>query len=696
MDDDWAITKTNLYSSIGVTNALSEWLSVTDEEFRNLHGQIKGEVLMRWDGDLDDIPGKAQPELIDRYDNLVEYNGVHPRWKAVTVEEPVPEGAYIGEIKGHVCFKQDYQEESCNRWPELRHPEPFVFFHSSLPIAVDARNEGTELRYVRRSCKPNARLQILVTGGVHYHFCFMATQQIEPGDEVAIAWDTNEATFRQAVAENNSDDMKTWISTALSNLGPCACNKGPSECAMARFDRRGEPVPRVKAPKSKKRKNGQHISPLNTNVVNSRSGSEVRKMEADDDGTDSRSASGSAGGGSASRDITPNTHYSVNGAQPELSEREKKKLAKEEEMFRRQEEERTGKQTKKKRSSGGSHLNTPSITSSKQLGFPANGASLRHADAGTSRQAVQSSGKLVPGRKTKASKSTVKPATKLIKRPKPVYVDVETQCDFDKEDAERMASTPKPRKAFKSLRQRLLERCARNNQAILSSMPPSPVQRKQSETEMDVDITSQDFLPVKTTVGNDIEMVDAASAPGIGTSPTITSIPASALSTKSAESGKQSPPQDLPAAPPEQDSSFSKPLSSPEASNPANMHLQMPPPATNPFAHGTASGTPGSIAQSPASITPGSTFPPSVVAAVTPMKKKLSLSDYTRRKAKREDTDTKTDRESSPASVNSGPIVPPLQPSSSAEARAAEGTAVDEDVKMEEADAENVPPPAVD
>ena len=46
----------------------------------------------------------------------------------------------------------------------------------------------------------------------------------------------------------------------------------------------------------------------------------------------------------------------------------------------------------------------------------------------------------------------------------------------------------------------------------------------------------------------------------------------------------------------------------------------------------------------------------------------------------------KAERESSPASTTSGPVVPPLQPSSSSEAKAAqEGSAIDEDVKMEDA-----------
>jgi hypothetical protein len=719
--DDWAVTSTNLHSSIAVTNALSEWLNSPDDEFRTLHGQSKGEVLMRWDGELDDIPGKAQLDICDQCDRAVQYNGISPTWKTVTVQEPVPNGAYIGELKGHLCFKKDYQEDSSNRWAELRHPEPFVFFHPKLPLVVDARNEGTELRYVRRSCFPNARLQILVTNGVDYHFCFMATQQIEPGEEVAVSWDTAEGLPHLALRSNVSDEdmehLSSWVSTALANCGPCACHMPEGDCMMSRFDRRRvrEEAAVVKNPKSKKRKNGHHISPLNTNAINSRSGSEARKFDPDDDPTDSRSVSGSAGGGSASRDMTPNTHYSTNGVQPELSEREKKKLAKEEEMFRRQEEERSGKQAKKKRSSAGSNLiHTPNANASRQCGYP---AITKYTDHVPLRPPMQSTGKSATGRKSKPHK-VEKPVAKVIRRPKPNYVDAVTQCDLDKEDDDRRAALKRTRRTCKSVRQFLLERCARNNQIVLSSSPPALVLSGppvSSQGAMDVDKVEDDVLPdikhsprgyldrhmsdgakesSEPSPGVDTEMADASSEELRPASPAGT---APSTSGESTDAAKLSSPKEHPLAPPWPSTSTGTadaPASS--SSKSANLHIQMPPPPSNlagppsaPLSAGAASLASPSIAQSPASLGPGSTLPPSVTAAVTPMKKKLSLSDYTRRKARKDDFESKADRESSPASVASGPLVTPLQAPSSLDGKIAEGSADDVDVKMD--DAESVP-----
>ena len=63
----------------------------------------------------------------------------------------------------------------------------------------------------------------------------------------------------------------------------------------------------------------------------------------------------------------------------------------------------------------------------------------------------------------------------------------------------------------------------------------------------------------------------------------------------------------------------------------------------------------------------------------------MSLSDYSqRRKAKdKENVEARTDRESSPASVASGPVVPPLL-SQGSEAAAAGEQAIVEDVGMED------------
>ncbi|KAF2161871.1 hypothetical protein M409DRAFT_69413 [Zasmidium cellare ATCC 36951] len=695
-EDDWVVTYTNLHNSIAITSALSEWLGFSEEEFREHHNQAKGEVLMRWDGDLDEIPGKAQLDILEARDDTIQYNGEHPTWKMLTVKEPIAEGAYIGELKGHVGFKKDYQSDGANRWAQLRHPEPFVFFHPKLPIYIDSRNEGTELRYVRRSCQPNARLQILVTDNVDYHFCFMATTQIDPGVEISVGWDTNdgmpELIAKSRLSGEELDGFSAWVSTALANCGPCACQLHEHDCYFHRFDRRRRGVleeAQQTKPKSKKRK-ANHISPINTNALNSRSGSEARKVDPDDDGTDSRSTSGSAGRGSASRDITPNTHYSTNGTSstlPELSERERKKLAKEEEIFRRQEEERVGKQAKKKRNSAGSSLNTPSATSSKQLGFPPTNS--KYVDAGNSRQSGLPA-KTMSGRKPKTQKVSSRPPSRTIKRVRPIYVEHEVQCDLDAEEAQQRAPTPSSRRPYLTMRQRLIELCARNNStgsdsvsnAATPTIQTAPLLEKMPTANEPASSSSPKPSPQPNT-SDDVDMADAPGEEDKASSPV--DVKDNVVAAQD-DASKSSPAVDL---------SATKSTSPAVESKTGDMHLQMPPPPANPFSQavqplsaGSPTTTTNNVVQSPATLGTPSIFSPSVSAAVapSPAKKKLSLSDYTRRKAKDKDVETSKERDSSPASTNSGPVVPPLRPSSSAEARAAEGgSAIDEDVKMEDA-----------
>lgn len=716
-DNEWRETDANLHDSIAIAGALSTWLSASEEEFLDRHGQVKGDILNRWDGNVDDIPGKAQLNISEAQDDRMRDENNQPvTWKFITVEEPVASGAYIGELKGHLGFKDQYIKDPANRWSLLRHPEPFVFFHPRLPIYIDARILGTELRYVRRSCQPNVKLQILVTGGTSYHFCFMATEQIDPGMEIAVGWDTSDS-IPEFMARGELNHMKpkemgqlpSWVSTVLANCGPCACQLPESECLMARFDRRGEmgyqedDAVSLKAPHQKKRKVGQHISPLNTNF-NSRSGSEVRKGDFDDERSDSRSASGSVGRGSASRDITPNTHYSHNGSlstAPELSERERKKLAKEEEIFRRQEEERMGKSTKKKRNSGGSTLNTPNPSSSRQLGF---GGSSRYADAGTSKQTGLPA---KPGRKPKASnanKTPVKTITRVVKRPKPDYVDSEVQCDMDQVEAERRTQIPRPRKPYVPLLQRLLQRLEPSNgkqavklpglvddkmdvDSVQATKSPSPRLHPGAEAE------AASVTKIEPDLDTEMKDVDAARSTGIAS--TVGTAENMLPSSSSPTISNTTP--DQPSAPPwpsqAAHSAADAPLNASDPSKPSDMHITMPPPPTNPFAQPpsiSSTGTPSlpaTLTISPASLTAPSLFSPSVTAAVTPSPvktKKMSLSDYTKRtKAKDKDDSQKGDRDSSPAAAATMPL----------EGKAGEGSAiVDEagaagDVKMEDVDA---------
>ncbi|KAK4554545.1 SET domain-containing protein 3 [Recurvomyces mirabilis] len=719
-DDDWVYSDANVMEDLDVTNSLSRWLLEPDDKFYGAVGHYKAEVLSRWDRDIDDIP---KPALVvqEHHDPTVrDQDGNFPAWKVLTVQDPVADTGFIGELRGRIGFKEHYRADPSNRWQTLRHPEPFVFFHTKLPLYIDARNEGTDLRFVRRSCTPNSKIQVLITNGTDYHFCFMATKPIEPGDEISIGWDTSDSLFGRAggvesmtsVSQQEMGQLSQWISIILANCGPCACQQSPSHCLLGRLDKRfsvatldGDEAQPAKMPKVKKKKAGHNISPSETHAFNSRSGSEARKVDADDEPTDSRSASGSAGRNSASRDNTPNTHYSASGSlstMPELSERERRKVAKEEEMFRRQEEEQSGKQNKKKRHSAGSTATTPGPSSIKHVNgqtFP-----LKYADAGTSRQAGLPTARSLSGRPPKSG--TQKPSTKtLVKtmaRLAPNYVDSGTQCDIDQEDTYRREAeyAAAPRRKYISLTQRLLKRCATNNvvqKKAASSISPAPksaegnegnaAKSSKSTTPEEVMRPSRGTTAGHGAVAQDIDMSDASPGDMDHAFLPISELkPPLGLPYK--DSLKEPHSFVEPPAPPWQPqehlashdikSELHHNLHKPE------MHVEMPPP-THVFGS-TSNGSNGTFAQSPAGLTPSaSLFPPGVTAAVnpSPARKKMSLSEYRQRKNKDRESESKGDRESSPASVASGPIAPSLLHSSS-EAGVNHSQAIEDDVEMKD------------
>ena len=308
-------------------------------------------------------------------DRSVEYDGKNPTWQCLKVQEHVRKDDIIGEVKGQIGHLEDYSLDPANRFQELQHPEPFVFFHPQLPIYVDCRQEGTELRYARRSCDANMGMKTIITNEREFHFCFTAKRDIPAGSELTVMWYLYPGLFNKGLikegttSDEDVDAKRQWISRALANFGGCACY-GPQHCLLSPFDMRRSPKAIEAAAKQingKRRKNkSKHaISPLNTGQANnSRAGSETLRQQDEDDPSESRSTSGSLRSKPGSRHQTPNGHISnEHNAGSLLSTREKRKIAMAEKSFERLDQDAHGPK-KKKRTSGGSTLSTPTVATS--------------------------------------------------------------------------------------------------------------------------------------------------------------------------------------------------------------------------------------------------------------------------------------------------------------------------------------------
>ena len=532
--------QTNLLNDIQITTNLKAW-SWDIEALREAAPKWSHtEIFQRTEKPISSMqmPDLQKEEREDQ-DTLVD--GQHPKWKWLTVDSSLPKDTPVGEIKGKIGHVKEYTDNPANRWDYLRHPEPFVFFHKHLPIYIDTRSEGTTCRYLRRSCDPNLVMKTFLENDSEYHFCFVASRDIEPEAELTIGWTLDENMRRiledqhngvkEEVGAGQEEYMADWASKVLLEFGGCACNT--SRCSMALYANRAHGS-------SKASKRYLASAPNTGYRINSRDDSEQ---------DDSRSTSESKSG---SRDMTP-TDGQAGDFGMEISAREKRKIAAMEKNFEQLEEKPALK--KKKRNSGGSSINTPSAGTSKQLGHnntftsysqpntPGLSHKPQYADAGTSRrksgsptslQAKSSNATPGPGRPRSSTTSKTKPRPSMPNTPKvpsPLfrsnYVSQGMQTDptEDEDDWSKSSQSPAPAKRpYMSLTKRLLLRSQQERQMLEQRRSASlESSRQQSADHMDVNTGPMGFG--SPHVQEDTEMQDAGSA----SSPKVPPTPSSGL-----------------------------------------------------------------------------------------------------------------------------------------------------------------------
>ena len=445
----FTLVEDNAYASISVSNDLRTWLSDEDALDELYPGLRQVDVFSRWDRPIDTLkdmsPGVTSCK---REDANIVINGSRPVHRWVEANASCPKDSYIGELNGLIGRTEDYYADPNNRWNDLRHPEPFVFFHERLPIYIDCREEGSILRHVGRSCQPNLKLQIIIHG-TDFHFCFISLREIVAGEELTVPWHLRDRELDLVRAVNEGGSLRpedesyisNYFTNVLANLGGCACSQLPDSvtCSLSRFDLRPKPPPPDKDKKTgkprKQKRLPTQISPGSTGrATNSRAGSEaVIQGDNDEEMADSRSLSAKSRSQPSSRDITPMVDAAV-GLGVGMSDRERRKLLQQEKLFEKMEMDGGGRKGKRNSAGAGSALNTPVPTSSvsrarlasanvainirqKQLSFPDN----------PSPTAVNTA-----FNRPRANGSTPRPTNGTkVRRPKPEMVSMPTQTDND-------------------------------------------------------------------------------------------------------------------------------------------------------------------------------------------------------------------------------------------------------------------------
>ncbi|KAF2877494.1 hypothetical protein BDV95DRAFT_625363 [Massariosphaeria phaeospora] len=633
----------NSYTDIQMANDISLWLNDRDALEEATGGVDPKTYFSRIDKPVDELECLSAVVKHTDEDPKTKAHGLHPQWQFLTLETTVPKDALIGELKGRIGRIEHYKSDPLNRWDLLRHPEPFVFFPPHLPVYIDTRREGSLLRYARRSCNPNMTMKILTHGPEsRFHFCFLASRSIEIGEELTVPWEIDSDVRQQLTNVLINGDIKKegfrkiepWVACVLANFGGCACdNSSGYGCLLERVRRPNSThadaiqLSKLKAKKTKK----SQISPLSTgHATNSRATSEANNRDQpDDENMDTRSTSGSRK--SSSRDITPATHFSMDG-DLKMSDRERRKIQQQEQM-------------------------SPTTRNPRE-----------HSN----------------GVARKTSGHSSKCNGRALQKPKPVYVDSSTQTADDKNSTATATLPPKAKltKPPVSFKRRLLQqaqedklqreriRSASVKQEVGSPalkdvasahLPPvTPSVQLEEPNVMDISTDPPSgTVPEEPTPRDDsppaplpdVEMKDADEAVvPRPTTPSVDVMPDAGESDPVLEPSHaptQPPPPPWPSVATISPSSQSSPPSATAPiSKPIALHLDLSKPDAMNITGTTNVLTPGSVASvvtggttapSPVSATPvPSPFSVSVAHAMHPgpARKKLSLSDYTSRRAK--------------------------------------------------------------
>lgn len=388
-------------------------------------------------------------------DTTTKIGGKNPMLKILKTQDSIRKNDIVGEIIGEIGSLDNYKTNPSNRWETLQHPEPFVYFSSQLPLYIDSRQEGNQLRYIRRSCDANVMLKIFITHGRQYHFCFVAKQDIPADSEITTMWYLDPALALaytppskegSAVSDNTSEIevAAACISNTLANYGGCACERSQN-CLLANLDRRIKPAnnKQSKVKGKAKAKVKAVASPMELGRASaSRAGSETTKHPDEDDAvTDARSTSGSARDRAThSRDVSPMTQQRP---LPELSSRERRKIADAEKQFQ-QLEKGSGGTKRKKRVSG--LQSNPATHPSPGEHPKAKLGSEKYTTDGRSRSPTTASpATTAQGRSAKSRKPSAKSAPGMINRYQPSpyrrvgpYADASTQLNPDQVEHDRI------------------------------------------------------------------------------------------------------------------------------------------------------------------------------------------------------------------------------------------------------------------
>ncbi|KAJ1964407.1 SET domain-containing protein 3 [Dipsacomyces acuminosporus] len=156
------------------------------------------------------MSGEALSSPLPTYTTLV---GKDRGQIGLFAREHIARHKYICEYKGQVILKAAYKEDPKNYYDLLRTTRPHSHFHPDIDLCVDARRQGSEARFIRRSCEANVALKSIFVPGSSdalIHLGLFTVRDVEPDEELTVAWEWEEGEL-PAVARLSPSDAEDYL-----------------------------------------------------------------------------------------------------------------------------------------------------------------------------------------------------------------------------------------------------------------------------------------------------------------------------------------------------------------------------------------------------------------------------------------------------------------------------------------------------
>ncbi|KAJ2079750.1 SET domain-containing protein 3 [Coemansia sp. RSA 988] len=127
--------------------------------------------------------------------------------------ETIKEHEFICEFRGQVLLKATYKEDPKNYYELLRTTRPYSHFHREIDLCVDARRQGSEARFARRSCDANVELRSMYipeSTDSSIYLGLFATQDILADSELTLGWEWEDGEL-PGVASMAEDDAEDYL-----------------------------------------------------------------------------------------------------------------------------------------------------------------------------------------------------------------------------------------------------------------------------------------------------------------------------------------------------------------------------------------------------------------------------------------------------------------------------------------------------